>query len=132
MLLVVSRLEVLKTFDLNMGSVNSSALHPEAAKFVAGGARDSFVHVFSINRGQPLEVHRGHHGPVHSVSFAPDGETFASGSEDGTVRIWQNVVKPYELWQLVSPNSVASGSGSGGSNGSTEGIGAASESNQIA
>jgi len=84
--------------------INSASLHPSNSKFIAGGV-DFYVHMYDFATGEELDVHKGHHGPVHCVRFAPDGETFASGSEDGTVRIWQTSPKNSGLWQTTNTSS---------------------------
>lgn len=89
-----------KMFTMNV-ELNSASLHPSNTKFVAGGV-DFYVHVYDFATGEELDVHKGHHGPVHCVRFSPDGETFASGSEDGTVRIWQTAPKNAGLWQQTT------------------------------
>jgi WD40 repeat protein len=40
-----------------------------------------------------------HEGAVRSVTFSPDGELLASGSADGTVRLW-NVKDGEQLCKL--------------------------------
>jgi serine-threonine kinase receptor-associated protein len=86
-----------KVYTLNF-EINTATLHPSATKFAVGGV-DFYAHIYDFATGEQLEVNKGHHGPIHCIRFAPDGETYASGSEDGTIRIWQTSVKNYGLWQ---------------------------------
>ena len=67
----------------------AASFDPKTQRIAAGGA-DMWVHVFDRNSKAQLDVCKGHHGPVHTVMFSPSGDTFASGSEDGTIRIWNN------------------------------------------
>lgn len=81
-------LNVIKEHVVSDYEVETATFCPERERFVAGGA-DMWVHLHDFNTGEELESGRGHHGPVHCVRFAPGGETYASGSEDGTIRIWR-------------------------------------------
>ncbi|KAI8805760.1 WD40-repeat-containing domain protein [Cladochytrium replicatum] len=79
---------------------SSASLHPDGSKVVVGGSEDLWVRVYDYATGQETEVYKGHHGPIHCVSYSPDGYLYATGSEDGTVRLWQTYPgTSYGLWQ---------------------------------
>merc|ERR1739844_69728 len=92
-------LEPLKTFKTER-PVNSAAVSPIREHVVLGGGQDAmdvtttstkigkfdarFFHmVFEEEFGRV----KGHFGPINSVVFSPDGSGYASGGEDGYVRL---------------------------------------------
>ena len=79
--------------------VASVAVNGDARKFITGSPSDTWVHVWDLEGKQELETGKGHHGPIWTTCFSPDGKLYATGSEDGTVKMWKFTSGPYGLWR---------------------------------
>lgn len=89
---------LIKKVDLPY-EVASVALNPTQRKFVTGGMKDTWAKVYDYDSEKELDVHKGHHGPIWSISFSPDGKLYSTGSEDGTIKMWKNCPGAYGLWR---------------------------------
>lgn len=77
----------------------------------------------SAPRWQCIQTFSGHLGIVNRVTFSPDGETVASGSEDNTLKVWdletdklvQSVISESQSvkFAVISPDGQMLASGSG-------------------
>ena len=93
--------QLLKTVTFPK-EVASVAVHEAERKFVTGGNQDTWAKVWDLDADgttDPLDVWKGHHGPIWSLGFSPDGKLCASGSEDGTVKLWKFCEGGYGLWK---------------------------------
>jgi WD40 repeat protein len=68
--------------------------------------------LWNPNTGELKHLLRGHKEDIVSIIFSPDGRTLATGSEDGTARLWEvesgqststlTVFHVYPRWRIVS------------------------------
>jgi len=82
-----STFELVKKFDLGR-PLNCVSYDPPSKRFVTGSSQELWVRGYDYTDGAELVCNKGHHGPVRSIAFNPAGTNYASGSEDGTIRIW--------------------------------------------
>lgn len=96
------KMERVRRFKVPPHTESASVRFSDMDMVVSGG-QDLVVRRFEVKgdekgpEAQPelveVEANRGHHGPVWVLRFAPDGATYASGSDDGTIRIWVSDVE---------------------------------------
>ncbi|KAJ9220272.1 WD repeat protein [Paecilomyces variotii] len=89
---------LLKKIDFKY-EVASVAVNNETGRFVTGAGDDTWARVYDLHTDEELEVQKGHHGPIWSISYSPDGKLYGTGSEDGTIKLWKACREPYGLWR---------------------------------
>ncbi|KND01683.1 uncharacterized protein SPPG_03478 [Spizellomyces punctatus DAOM BR117] len=92
-------LKVMKTYTTER-PVNSASLSPIRPHIMLGGGQEAMnvtttgakqgkfeVRFFHLPFEEEIGRVKGHFGPINTLAFHPDGRSFASGGEDGFVRL---------------------------------------------
>jgi WD40 repeat protein len=106
--------EEVPVFEGHEGWVRSVAFSPDGRYVLAGscGRRTdtgtrciiSELRLWEVATGEEVRVFRGHEDWVHSVVFSPDGQYALSGSDDGTVWLWE--VATWQEWTCANRHVV--------------------------
>jgi WD40 repeat protein len=77
-----------------LGWVAAAVLRKEAKESKSAEVRIRSRTVLAALQKEPRMSFRGHTGNIRAVGFSTDGQTLASGSDDGTVRLWDRGGRP--------------------------------------
>jgi guanine nucleotide-binding protein G(I)/G(S)/G(T) subunit beta-1 len=84
--------------------VMSLSVNPTNPALVISGACDKSIKLWDLRTGRGVQTFVGHASDVNSVTYFPNGQAFASGSDDGSCRIF-DVRSDCELASFTVPNA---------------------------
>lgn len=70
------------------GDVMSISAKPRSSKVFVSGACDATAKVWDISSPNDVRTFEGHESDINAVSFFPDGNAFATGSDDASCRLF--------------------------------------------
>ena len=76
-----------RQLELGRGAGGPFAFRP-TGEHLAVGDNQGAVRLYELQGLRSVQELRGHHGPVLSLAFSPDGGRLYSGGQDGTVVVW--------------------------------------------
>lgn len=77
-----------ETFALSLPEVVFAVAFSPDGRFLAVAGTEQVTRLLDVS-GQERDALRGHAGPLRSLAFSPDGTILASGSSDGTIKLWR-------------------------------------------
>jgi WD40 repeat protein len=75
----------------SIGEITSVDFTPDR-RIAALGHKSGRIRLVAVDTGDVVGIYEGHRDAVISVTFAPDGSRFASGSRDKDIRLWEVAV----------------------------------------
>ena len=75
-------------FDNHRGFSDILTFSPDGKTLLDSKWSESQIQLWDVDSGRSLGTLSGHTEPIETLVFSHDGKTLASGSEDGTVLLW--------------------------------------------
>lgn len=91
--------ELINKFESQIGNgpegmFYSSAISPDGKLLAVSGypvstEKENYIIIIDLEKGQQVSTAIGHTNVINSLDFTVNGRYLASGSDDGTIRIWK-------------------------------------------
>lgn len=88
---------LLRGFKGPAPRIRNAVLSPDGRYVVVSNEKENVAHLFDCSTGVEF-VLTGHKDFVSGLAFSPDGHTVASGSMDGTIRLWRTADGQLSGW----------------------------------
>ena len=99
--------QTTKRLEAARDGPTSIAFSPDGRWLARATAYDQVIELFDVSSGEVKNYCLGHRNSVACLAYAPDGSYLASGSRDGTVRIWKSPEGTLQATMLLVPASAS-------------------------